>query len=80
MSENIIKHQIQCIQDHGIDLTDWEKDFIRSIILQHKAGRELSEKQCAIVERIYTNRTPTGSRFGYEEGKKTTRVREEGRE
>jgi len=80
MSDNIVKHQIQCIQDHGLNLTEWEEEFIRSIILQHKAGRTLSEKQEAIVERIYNAKTPTGSRFGYEEGKKTTRVREEGRE
>ena len=81
-----LKHMFDKIQDEGRDLTEWEENFIESCIRQFKAKGELSEKQIAIVDRIYTNRTPTGTTFGeggvtgrFSSESKTDRVRNEGR-
>ena len=46
------------IESDGVNLSPWEEDFIASIREQVGRGRELSEKQIEIVERIYTERTP----------------------
>jgi hypothetical protein len=35
------------------DVTDWENEFLTSVLEQHKAGKTLSPKQAEIVERIY---------------------------
>ena len=73
-----VKRWVDAIQDQGRGLSEWEESFVDSCIRQFKAKGSLSDKQCDILERIYSERTPTGSRFG-EEGSKTTRVRTEGR-
>lgn len=39
------------------DLSAWETNFMVSIEAQLKAGRELSEKQAEVLERIYNERT-----------------------
>lgn len=48
---------LEMIHLHGVNLSPWEEDFIESVSDQVKAGRPLSEKQIAIVERIYAERT-----------------------
>ena len=60
----ILKNQIDCIQNEGRDLTEWEENFIKSVVGQFKMKGWLSPKQCQIVERIYSEKCPTGSAFG----------------
>lgn len=64
MNTNDLKDMIDTIQNEGRNLTDWEKDFIKSAIGQFKMRGWLSEKQQSIVQRIYDEKTPTGSPFG----------------
>ena len=49
---------LDAIESDGVNLSPWEEDFIASIRDQVERGRDLSEKQLEIVERIYTERTP----------------------
>ena len=49
---------LDAIESDGVNLSPWEEDFIASIRSQVDRGRDLSEKQLEIVERIYTERTP----------------------
>lgn len=49
---------LETIERGGVNLTAWEEGFIESIRDQLTAGRELSEKQAEILERIYAKRTP----------------------
>lgn len=46
------------ITSEGRNLTKWEEDFISSIGTQLENGRELSERQLEILERIYAEKTP----------------------
>ncbi len=46
------------IENRGVNLSTWEIDFIESVTLQIKGGREISERQIGIIERIYTERVP----------------------
>ena len=46
------------IEDNGVNLSTWETDFIESLQAQRAAKHRLSEKQAAILERIYAERTP----------------------
>ena len=61
---DILKQQIDAIQNEARDLTEWEDNFIKSVIGQFKMKGWLSPKQCQIVERIYSEKCPTGSAFG----------------
>jgi hypothetical protein len=49
---------LDAIQQHGVNLSTWETDFIESLVIQREAGRRLSEKQAEILERIYAEKTP----------------------
>lgn len=40
------------------ELTEWEEDFVESVRGQLQKGRELSDRQIEILERIYTQKTP----------------------
>ena len=44
------------IDNHGVGLTDWETEFIDSILKQIDEGRELSEKQEKTIRKIYKDR------------------------
>ena len=46
------------IEAHGVNLTTWEEDFVESVRSAVNRGLILSEKQIAIIERIYTEKTP----------------------
>lgn len=61
---DVLKHQIDTLQREGRGLTDWEQNFLRSVVGQFKAKGWLSPKQAEIVGRIYAEKTPTGSPFG----------------
>jgi len=49
---------IDAITTEGRDLTPWEESFVESVADQLTRGRYLSEKQAAILERIYAEKTP----------------------
>lgn len=56
-------HWLSEVLDKGVNLSSWETDFIESLETQ-RAGLlphvplQLSEKQAALLERIYADRTP----------------------
>lgn len=56
--QTMYKEWVEHIQDHGVNLSVWEQDFIGSIEGQLAAGRSLSDKQAQILERIYAEKTP----------------------
>lgn len=49
---------INWIEEEGVDLTTWEKDFVASIREQLDSRKRISEKQEEILERIYAEKTP----------------------
>jgi len=51
-------HWVGTIQREGLNLTDWEVNFVLSIKNQLLQGRTLSPKQIEILEKIYTDKTP----------------------
>jgi len=53
-----IEHWLDTIRNDGVNLTKWEEDFMDSIYDQWSQKRFISDKQEAIVERIYAERTP----------------------
>jgi len=53
-----IQSWIDYINEHGINLTKWEEDFMESITDQFAVRNSLSDKQEEILERIYTDKTP----------------------
>ena len=54
----LVEEWINYINEHGVNLTKWELDFMESITEQFELYRRLSDKQVDIVERIYTDKTP----------------------
>lgn len=87
MTDAEIGKMVDKIQNEGRNLTDWEKNFVQSCVNQYKRKGSLSERQVEILERIYVDKTPTGTTFGEgsftgrfgSEARKTERVRSEGR-
>lgn len=55
---NRLFEQVTEIQDQALDLTDWEKNFIRSVIGQFKQRGWISKRQVEIVEKIHTEKCP----------------------
>ncbi len=49
---------LQKIAEDGVNLDEWETAFVASIAEQLSEGRSLSEKQAAVLERIYSEKTP----------------------
>jgi hypothetical protein len=49
---------LETIERNGVNLTVWEESFVESLRTQRSAGRDLSEKQLQMLERIYAERTP----------------------
>lgn len=49
---------IEEIQEHGVNVSKWEADFVESISDQLQQRGSLSEKQVEILDRIYAERTP----------------------
>ena len=46
------------IADEGRNLSKWEEEFVASLEEQRASGRQLSERQAEILERIYAEKTP----------------------
>lgn len=55
----VIEHWINMVNIEGRDLTKWEEDFMFSITEQWAARKSISDKQEAVLERIYVHKTPT---------------------
>ena len=53
---NTIIQWLEAVNNEGEDLTKWEESFMSSITDQFDRTRSLSEKQEAILERIYTEK------------------------
>lgn len=49
---------LDAINQRGVNLTSWEEEFIESVTMQVAKGRPITDKQFAIIERIYTKRVP----------------------
>jgi len=47
---------IDQINDNGVNLSEWEKNFMISITDQFERSGSVSERQEEIIERIYTDR------------------------
>jgi hypothetical protein len=48
---------INLIQKDGRGVNDWEKVFVESVKQQLGLGKNLSDKQISILDRIYTEKT-----------------------
>jgi len=57
MKREIYLEWIRLIVEDGDDLTKWEEDFIENITNWLDSGRNLSERQAEILERIYAEKT-----------------------
>lgn len=44
------------IDDYGVGLTDWETEFIDSMLKRIDEGHELTEKQEKTIRKIYKDR------------------------
>ena len=49
---------LDAIIDNGVNLSEWEKQFIESLHDLLDRGGSLSEKQAETLERIYATKTP----------------------
>ena len=49
---------LDCIEKHGVNLTDWEQEFVRKIGPYLRRGGTLTESQRYSLEKIYAERTP----------------------
>lgn len=54
----IVRDWIDRINDEGLNLSDWEKQFMESVTDQFGRKSSISDKQEEIVERIYTDKVP----------------------
>lgn len=53
----VIENWITQINEHGVNLSKWEQDFMESITDQFSRTNRVSDKQEEIIERIYADRT-----------------------
>ena len=53
----VILSWIEHVNEEGVNLTKWEKDFMESITEQFNRKNWISDKQEEILERIYTEKT-----------------------
>lgn len=49
---------LEAIERTGVNLTPWEETFIESLRMQFDSGRDFTEKQVEMLERIYAEKTP----------------------
>jgi hypothetical protein len=57
-AKEVIKHYIDCINDEGRNLTEWELGFMEDNTDRFESGGNLSEKVQGIIERIYVEKVP----------------------
>ncbi len=51
-----VARKIRVINDEGVDLTQWERDFMNGITQIVAKGWQLSDKRVATVEKIHSER------------------------
>lgn len=56
--EATLRSWITKIQDEGRGTTTWEDEFVESVNTQLAERGRLSDSQVAVLERIYSERTP----------------------
>lgn len=54
-----IEYWINKVQNEGRDLTPWEQEFMESIHDRFERTHTLTDRQEEILERIYSEKTPT---------------------
>lgn len=52
------KKMYEAVRDDGVNLTQWEQEFIESISGRIDSGWLLSEETERVLDRIYTERVP----------------------
>lgn len=57
----VISHWLRTIHEDGFGLSKWEEEFIESVALQFEERESISNKQEEILERIYSEKTPSSS-------------------
>ena len=55
----VIRHWIETIINEGRNLTVWETNFVESLSDQVEMKGYISDRQEEILERIYSEKTPT---------------------
>lgn len=55
----VIEHWITTVQEEGRGLSKWEQDFMESIQERFETSRFITDRQEEILERIYSEKTPT---------------------
>lgn len=53
----VLKRWIECIEEEGRGVTDWEHSFVESVSEQLDRRGSLSEAQIDSLEKIYASRT-----------------------
>ena len=53
----VLKHWIFESLYHGVDINDWERNFLVSVDKQLHANNKISQRQEEILERIYSEKT-----------------------
>lgn len=56
-AKELIAEINRAVSEGGFDLSEWETEFIESVGRQVQAGRELSDKQDEVLERIWKKAT-----------------------
>lgn len=56
--QELIQHMLSALETPSKDLTKWEENFVASVGEQFERTKSLSARQCEILERIYTEKTP----------------------
>lgn len=49
----MVQRMLNTCIDNDDKLTEWEQNFIESLMNQHENGSVLSDMQCEILEKIY---------------------------
>lgn len=53
----VIEHWINEVNEHGVNLSKWELDFMESITDVFSRFGKISDKQETVLERIYADKT-----------------------
>lgn len=57
-SQELVAEWIKLINEKGEGLTEWEKDFMKSVTITASFNNPMSPKRIEVIERIYCNKIP----------------------
>lgn len=57
-SQDVVKQWIGQINKNAENLTEWEKDFMKSVTVTASFNPPMSPKRIEVIERIYCNKIP----------------------